>query len=109
MIINIIRFITCYGNPVIIAFTGVLYLFFSGYGDTEAFKSLGMLYALSAVIFSFSAIWVFSIGALIVLVQLIYGLVKYFTVKENRAVYLHYFYGFAVSIISYVIIFTISS
>ena len=68
-----------------------------------------MIYALSAAMFGFLAVWVFSIGALIVLVQLIYGLVKYFTVKENRAVYLHYFYGFAVSIISYIIIFSMPS
>jgi len=92
-------------------------LFFAGDGGTEAIKavdsadaveSFGVIYALSAIAFGFLAVWVFSIGALIVLVQLIYGLVKYFTVKENKAVYLHYFYGFAVALLSYVIIFSVS-
>ncbi len=115
MYMNIMRFIVCYSNPLITAMTAVLYLVFSGNnmdGVTAAAEYSNVIrlgYGLSAALFGFLAIWVFSIGALVVLVQLVYGLVKYFTVKENKAIYLHYFYGFAIALINYIIIFTAPS
>ncbi len=114
-IITIMRFIKCYANPVIILLAALFAIAFSGNTEAikaieseEAVETLGIIYALSAIVYGFLSVWVFSIGALIVLVQLIYGLVKYFTVEENKDVYLHYFYGFAISLFSYVIIFSVS-
>ncbi len=114
-IINTMRFIVCYSNPVLTAMTALLFLMFSGENTdgvktaAENIDTVAVAYALSAVLFGSLAIWVFSIGALIVLGQLVYGSVKYFTVEENKAIYLHYFYGFAIAIFSYTIIFTAST
>ena len=91
-------------------------IFFTGDGDMSSIGSsadnvdaMSKLYAISAIVFSLLSIWVFSIGALVVLVQLIYGLVKYFTVKENKSEYIHYFIGFAISMFGYIVIFSGSS
>lgn len=110
---SILRFVKCYSNPFLTLLTAFFFLIY--YGDAEIVaggetnklaESMGSTYALGAVVFGLLAVWVFSLGALIVLVQLIYGLVKYFTVKEDKSIYLHYFYGFAISLFSYAIIFT---
>ncbi len=96
-------------------FTAILFLMFSGdnmdgvKSAAENVDTVAVVYALSAALFGFLAVWVFSIGALIVFGQLVYGLVKYFSVEENKAAYLHYFYGFAIALMSYIIIFTASS
>lgn len=109
------RIIVCYSNPVITAITALFFLIFSGDNmdgvktAAENVDAIAVGYALSTALFGFLAIWVFSIGMLVVLVQLIYGLVKYCTVEENKAVYFHYFYGFAIALFSYAIIFAISA
>ena len=87
---------------VITAIAAVFYIFFAGDGGTDAIKAVdsveaveavGIIYALSAIAFGFLAVWVFSIGALIVLVQLIYGLVKYPTqsridwIEESKIIF----------------------
>ena len=108
---KILQFIACYGNPVITLSAAVFYLYFAGESSDSVelmSDTAAVTYTLMAVIFGLLGVWVFSIGALITLVQPIYGLVKYFTAKKNKDVYLHYFYGFAVAIFSYVIIFSAS-
>jgi len=96
--INITRFIKCYGNPVLIALFSVFYIFFPL--PEMPVDEYGVYF----YVFCILAVWVFTSGVVIALVQPIYGLVKYFTVKENKAIYLHYFYGFAVVALSYAII-----
>ena len=113
---SIVRFIKCYSHPFIILLTAFLFLIFSGDAEVvtggnsdKLIDSSGIIYTLAAITFSLLAVWIFSIGALVVLVQLVYGLVKYFSVEENKAVYLHYFYGFAIALFSYIVIFTAST
>ncbi|MFT7661297.1 MAG: hypothetical protein ACI89S_002422 [Gammaproteobacteria bacterium] len=101
------RFLKCYTNPIVTILAAVFYAYFGAQDGGEGNDKTGMLYVLSAIFFAFLGVWVFTIGAVVALVQVIYGSVKHARTKQNSEEYQHYFIGFGITAIGYAIIFLI--
>ena len=105
MNITLLRLCLYYSNALITLTAAVAYFILPETNSNSLETEATFLVVMSALIFSALAIWVFSIGALITVGQLIYGFVKYVSTEENKLFYLHHCYAAIIAILAYGCIF----
>ena len=107
--VSIFQFLKYYSNGIVTIIAAIFYVAFSGETSEPSGLSTDYAYVIGTIIFAILAVWVFSLGALVTLVQLIYGLAKYFLAKEKELANLYHCVGAAIAILGYVIIFSVSA
>ena len=105
---HIVKYILCYANAVLIVICAISFQIHNG-TDVNAFNNMNAFNyekAIDVVIFGILSFWAFTIGALITLVQLIYGIIKTSSAEKRKPFHKHMLAAALISIVAYVVIFT---